>query len=75
MINRQHDKWNFNESVLFMCYRVVLLFDLVYLCSNYCASNIKTCYFYVAGHAPQDASASNSHQHFHHLINDQTDSG
>lgn len=42
MINRQHDKWNFNESVLFMCYRVVLLFDLVYLCSNYCASNIKT---------------------------------
>lgn len=35
MINRKHDKWNFNEAVSFICYHVVLLLALVCLCTNY----------------------------------------
>lgn len=31
MINRQHDKWNFNEAVSFICYHVVLIF-FFFLC-------------------------------------------
>lgn len=35
MINRKHEKLNFNEAVSFICYHVVLLFALVCLCTNY----------------------------------------
>lgn len=59
MINRQHDKWNFNESVSFICYHVVLLF-----CFDVSLYQllivVETCCFYVTGHASRDTAASHS---------------
>lgn len=59
MINRQHDKWNFNEAFSFICYHVVLLFCFGVSLFKLLIV-VETCCFYVAGHAPHVALASHS---------------
>lgn len=66
MINRQHDKWNFNEAVSVICYHVVLIFFFFFFAFCFGVSLYKLLIvveiwcFYVAGHAPQVALDSHS---------------